>query len=56
MAMRRVGGERMHIILTDHQLKTLRAVSKVTGLTVAEHVRRAVDLYFRALKRQNKQE
>ncbi len=51
MAMRKVGGRRMHVILTELQLDKLAAVSARTGLTVAEHMRRAVDHYLNALER-----
>jgi hypothetical protein len=37
--------ERKNIHLTAQQIEALRALSDKTGLTVAEHVRRAIDEY-----------
>jgi predicted DNA-binding protein len=36
-------GQRVGFYLTDLQIKNLKAVSKKTGLTVSEIIRRAVD-------------
>lgn len=38
---------RQHVHLTDRQLAALRALANRTGLSVAEHIRRAVDDYLR---------
>jgi predicted DNA-binding protein len=38
--------KRVNYHLTDLQLKKLKALSKKTGLTVAELIRRAVDAYL----------
>lgn len=52
MAMRNIGGRRMHVILPAAQISQLQRLSNATGLTVAEHVRRAIDVYFRAMNEQ----
>lgn len=46
MARQSIGGQRMHVILTAQQMKALDKYSRQTGLTRAEHVRRAVDFYL----------
>lgn len=38
--------KRTNLHLTDFQIKSLRRLSKKTGLTVAELVRRAVDEFL----------
>ena len=38
--------KRTNVHLTDSELKQLNILSKKTGLTVAEHIRRAVDEYL----------
>lgn len=42
--------KRVHIHLTDRQLKILASQSKHDGLPVAEHVRRAIDKYIEELR------
>jgi len=42
--------KRTQFHLTDPQIKNLKALSKKTDTTVAEHVRRAVDRYLAAVK------
>ena len=37
---------RTNIHLTEKQLEALRKLSEDTGLTVAEHIRRAIDEYL----------
>lgn len=37
---------RTNVHLSDKQLDQLRALSSDTGLTVAEHIRRAIDEYL----------
>lgn len=37
--------KRVNFHLTDHQHNQLRALSEQDGLSVAEHIRRAIDLY-----------
>ena len=46
--------KRTNLHLTDFQIKSLRRLSKKTGLTVAELVRRAVDQFFLKQKSENK--
>lgn len=41
-----LNGVRAHYIVSKYQYQTLREISDRTGMTVAEHVRRAVDLYL----------
>ena len=43
-----LNGHRAHVILTSPQLKRLRQLSKATGLTMSELLRRAVDSYINA--------
>ena len=42
--------KRTNIFFPDTLLERLKALSKDTGLSVAEHVRRAIDLYLKKLK------
>lgn len=49
MPRQSLDGVRTHVIVTKHQDRELRETSKRTGLTVAEHIRRAIDLYLAAL-------
>lgn len=37
-------GQRVHVMLTNPQLKHLHAQSRKTGLTLSDLIRRAVDL------------
>lgn len=46
MANKSLNGHRAHVILTTPQLKRLKQMSKATGLTVSELLRRAVDSYI----------
>lgn len=39
-------GTRMHVIVPEQHRKALERYSKKTGLTVSEHLRRAIDLYL----------
>lgn len=41
-----LNGHRAHVILTSPQLKRLKQLSKSTGLTMSELLRRAVDAYI----------
>lgn len=41
--------KRVNYHLTDPQIKGLKALSKKTDTTVAEHVRRAVDRYLASI-------
>lgn len=42
--------KRTNIFLPEQLLAKLRALSKSTGLSVAEHIRRAIDEYLRKQK------
>jgi predicted DNA-binding protein len=42
-------GARRHVILSAVQEKKLTQLAQKTGLTPSEHIRRAIDTYFRAL-------
>ncbi|MGA2468733.1 MAG: ribbon-helix-helix domain-containing protein [Thermodesulfobacteriota bacterium] len=46
--------KRTNLHLTDLQIKNLRKLSKKTGLTVAELVRRAVDQFLLKQEKENK--
>jgi len=37
---------RLHVVLTDPQMRALKAEAKRTGLTLAELIRRAVDAHL----------
>lgn len=39
----------MHVILTTQQDKALELIAKKTELPIAQHVRRAIDMYLRKL-------
>ncbi len=49
MARRAIGGKRCHLVLSTVQERRLEQLSRKTGLTVSEHIRRAIDAYFRLL-------
>lgn len=40
-----MNGERLHLIVTKPQHKALHKMSKATGLSVSELIRRAIDTY-----------
>lgn len=44
-----LGGPRRHVILTPAQDEKLVRLAKRTGMTASEHLRRAVDAYFRLI-------
>lgn len=46
MVRRSSGGRRRHVILSDPQDEALIKFAARTGLTVSEHMRRAVDFYI----------
>lgn len=50
MARQAIGGPRRHVILSKLQDKKLVELAKKTGLTPSEHIRRALDCYFRLLE------
>lgn len=45
MPRQSMNGHRVHVILTTPQYRTMKRMSKKTGLTMAELIRRAVDSY-----------
>ena len=45
-----VGMKRTHIFLPEPVLTALKALSDKTGLSVAEHIRRAIDAYLKRQK------
>lgn len=45
MPRQSLNGVRTHVIITKVQDRDLRDLSQKTGLTVAEHIRRAIDQY-----------
>lgn len=47
-------GQRVGFYLTDLQIKDLKKVSKKTGLTVSEIIRRAVDGYLERFEKKEK--
>lgn len=47
-------GARRHVILSKPQNLLLEAVAKKTGITPSEHIRRAIDMYFRAMAAENR--
>ncbi len=49
MPARRIGGKRCHVVITAQQERRLEQLSRSTGLRQAEHIRRAIDSYFRLL-------
>lgn len=46
MSRKSLDGTRMHVIIPRPQRKSLLAMCKLTGITAAEHIRRALDLYL----------
>ena len=46
MPRQSLDGLRTHVIITKYQDRDLRELARKTGLTVAEHIRRALDLYI----------
>lgn len=47
MSRTALGGPRRHVILSPAQDARLEKMAKKTGMTVSEHLRRAIDAYFR---------
>ena len=45
-----MGMKRTHVFLPEPVLAALRALSDKSGLSVAEHIRRAVDEYLKRQK------
>lgn len=50
MPRQSLDGVRTHVIITKVQDRSLRDLSQTTGLTVAEHIRRAIDQYLLAME------
>ncbi len=50
MSRQSIGGERRHVILSKPQDVKLEKLSQETGITISEHIRRAIDSYFRVLE------
>lgn len=42
-------GRRTHLIMTRHQEKELKQLAGKTGISVSEHIRRAIDFYLASL-------
>lgn len=42
--------KRINVYLTENQIQALRELSDKTGLSVAEHIRRALDAYIQKVK------
>jgi hypothetical protein len=51
MPRQSLDGIRTHVILTKVQDRSLRKISDATGMTLSEHLRRAVDYYLTAMTR-----
>jgi len=49
MPRQSLDGLRTHVIITKYQDRELRQLAEKTGMTVAEHVRRALDFYLASL-------
>lgn len=49
MSRQQIGGRRRHVILPSPQDEKLVKLAKKTGITPSEHIRRAIDSYFRVL-------
>jgi hypothetical protein len=47
-------GQRVGFYLTDLQIKNLKKLSKKTGLTVSEIIRRAIDEYWERYEKKGK--
>lgn len=42
-------GRRTHLIMTRYQEKELKSLAGRTGISVSEHIRRAIDFYLASL-------
>lgn len=49
MPQRSLGGSRMHVMVPNQTRVELAELSKRTGLTVSEHIRRAIDEYLESV-------
>ncbi len=54
MPAHRIGGKRRHIVLAPPQDARLEKLSNKTGLSECELIRRAIDVYFRAIDEQSR--
>lgn len=45
-----VGMKRTHVFLPDGVIAALKSLSEKTGLSVSEHIRRAIDAYLKLQK------
>jgi hypothetical protein len=50
MSRTAIGGPRRHVVLSAPQDEWLRKLSRQTGITESEHIRRALDAYRRLLE------
>jgi hypothetical protein len=50
MSRQSLNGRRRHVIIPEPQDDKLTKLAKSTGLTPSEHIRRAIDSYFRLLE------
>lgn len=50
MSRQTIGGPRRHVILSKPQDDKLLKLARKTGLTPSEHIRRALDSYFRLVE------
>lgn len=48
-----IGGPRRHVVLSPQQDEKLTKLAAKTGITTSEHIRRAIDAYFRLLETYN---
>lgn len=49
MPRQSLDGLRTHVIITKYQDRELRKLARESGMTVAEHMRRAIDFYLASL-------
>lgn len=42
-------GRRTHLIMTKYQERELKVLATKTGISVSEHIRRAIDFYLASL-------
>lgn len=49
-----IGGPRKHVRLSAQQDDKLNKLAAKTGITTSEHIRRAIDAYFRLLEQYNR--
>jgi len=54
MSRQSLNGARFHVIVPAPTRRALAVLSRETGMTAAEHIRRALDLYLVQAKAQRK--